>query len=358
MPPAVDLDAADPISTSGSATIPPSILRYLKLVLEQRGYDLQPALDAVGLDSAVLDAVDLRTSYRQGRSIIEHAIAATGDSGLGLAVGSAQRATSWGVVGLALLTSSTLKDAVSVGIQYQNATGAMVEWALLEHGQDLGLELSLPDPGVQPAVGAFLIDEALSSVATVVRAAIGPDFTPTSVALSCPPPPHYAEYATVFGCSVTFGAPANRILYSRSQSVTPMPGYDRWTCASALRLVEVATSTRTVQQDLLEGLEVSIGQSLPSVPTLEQCAQRRNMSSRTLRRRLAECSTTFESIVDGIRRARVEQLLRRHDTATFRDIAQQVGFSDERTLRRAVARWFSMTPSELRTAMRQTPSHT
>ncbi|WP_338889271.1 AraC family transcriptional regulator [Rhodococcus sovatensis] len=342
------------ISRSTSATIPPSILRYLALVLERRGFDLQPALDAVGLTSSVLDAVDLRTSYRQGSSVIHDAIAATGDSGLGLSVGTAQQATSWGVVGLALLTSQTLEEAVSVGVRYQNATGAMVRWTQHEHGHDLALEVSLPDPGIAPDVGIFLVDEGLSSVVSVVRSAIGSHCTPASVSLRFPPPPHSADYAAVFGCSVTFGAPVNRILYSRSRSLTPMPGRDRWTCAAALMMVEAASASRTVQQDLLEGLEVSIGQALPSVPTLEQCAQRRNMSSRTLRRRLAECDTTFESLVDGIRRTRVEQLLQRRDTTTFREIARQVGFSDERTLRRAIARWFSVTPSELRTIVRRT----
>lgn len=111
--------------------------------------------------------------------------------------------------------------------------------------------------------------------------------------------------------------------------------------------MEAAAESRAGQQDLLEAIEIGITRGLPAVPSLVEVSRRHNMSTRTLRRRLAACDTTYEAIVDRVRRDRVEQLLSRPRT-TFRDVARQVGFSDERTLRRAVARWHDVTPSRLR----------
>jgi len=65
------------------------------------------------------------------------------------------------------------------------------------------------------------------------------------------------------------------------------------------------------------------------------------------RRAQPECGTTYEALVDGVRRERVELLLRRPDV-TLTDIPRQAGFSDVRALRRAIRRWHDMTAVELR----------
>jgi AraC-like DNA-binding protein len=114
-----------------------------------------------------------------------------------------------------------------------------------------------------------------------------------------------------------------------------------------MELLEEQITSRRDQQELLEVLEISIAQSLPEVPPFVEQARRHASSERTLRRRLAESGTTYEAVVDGVRRERVEQLLRRPNLS-LRDIARQAGFSDVRALRRAVHRWHGVAPGQLR----------
>lgn len=83
------------------------------------------------------------------------------------------------------------------------------------------------------------------------------------------------------------------------------------------------------------------------MPTFAEQARKHAAGERTLRRRLAECGTTYEALVDGVRRERVEQLLRQPEL-TLTDITRRVGFSDVRALRRAIRRWHDMTPLQLR----------
>ncbi|MDJ0462392.1 helix-turn-helix domain-containing protein [Streptomyces sp. H27-C3] len=85
------------------------------------------------------------------------------------------------------------------------------------------------------------------------------------------------------------------------------------------------------------------------MPPLTQQARARGMSERTLRRRLAECGTRYEALVDYVRLVRAEELLTTRDLP-LHTIAALLGFSDARTLRRAVARWFGKDPSEMRRA--------
>ncbi|MEJ2851876.1 MULTISPECIES: AraC family transcriptional regulator [unclassified Saccharothrix] len=339
--------AARPTNRSTSATIPPIILRHLTAVADELGADLRPALAHVGLDEAVLGSVELRVSYRQGSEVVRRALGLTGEEHLGLRVGARQHPTSWGLVGLALMAADTLRDAVEAGVRFQNLSGAMVVWSAGEGDAGFTLWADLPDPALDPAVGAFLVEEAFSSVVTVTRLALGPDFRPRLVEFTFPAPRDTRPFDELFGCPVRFSAPRNGLVFPASWVRAGMPGRDPVTHASLLEVLDAQLASRRTRQDLLEVLEVSIAQSLPAVPTFAEQARKHAAGERTLRRRLAECGTTYEALVDGVRRERVEQLLRRPEL-TLTDITRRVGFSDVRALRRAIRRWHGVTPLELR----------
>jgi AraC-like DNA-binding protein len=214
------------------------------------------------------------------------------------------------------------------------------------------LYADLPDPVLDPAVADFLSAEGFSSVVTLIRLIVGPAFAPRRVDFVFPAPLDTGPFTALFGCPVRFAASRNRLVFSPAWARAPMPGRDPVTCASVLEMLDGQVAARRDQQELLEVLEVSIAQSLPAVPSVAEQARRHSVSERTLRRRLAESGTTYEAVVDGVRRERVEQLLRRPEPS-LRDVAHQAGFSDERALRRAVRRWHGMGPLELRRQVRQ-----
>ncbi|GAA3848126.1 AraC family transcriptional regulator SphR [Streptomyces coacervatus] len=355
--------APDPANSPGtsrstSATIQPNILWYLVTVADERGIDLRPELEQVGLDETVMRSAALRVSYRQGSAVIRRALELTGDEHLGLKVGAAQHLTAWGLLGFALMADDTLRHAIETGVKYQNLSGAMVVWSagIGEEDGAFVLRADLPDPATDPAVAVFLIEEGLASVVTLSRLAVGPAFAPRVVEFTCPPPRRGDRrqsdpYGALFGCPVRFGAPANRLVIDPAWARARMPGRDPVTYASTLELLDAQLSSRRDQQDLLEVLEISVAQSLPMIPSFAEQARRHATSERTLRRRLADCGTTYEALVEGVRRERVELLLLRPEL-TLRDIARRAGFSDERALRRAVRRWHGTSPVHLRERMR------
>ncbi|MFD5858349.1 AraC family transcriptional regulator [Streptomyces chartreusis] len=348
-------DAAAPPGTSRStsATIQPNILRYLVTVTDERGIDLRPLLKQVGLDETVMRSAALRVSYRQGSAVIRHALELTKDEHLGLKVGAAQHLTAWGLLGFALMAGDTLRHAIETGVKYQNLSGAMVVWSVGAGEEDdaFVLRADLPDPAMDPAVAAFLIEEGLASVVTLSRLAVGPAFAPRVVEFTCPPPRRSDLFSALFGCPVRFGVPANRIVIEPVWARARMPGRDPVAYASTLEMLDAQMASRRDQQDLLEVLEISVAQSLPVIPSFAEQARRHSTSERTLRRRLADCGTTYEALVEGVRRERVEQLLLRPEL-TLRDIARRAGFSDERALRRAVRRWHGTSPVHVREQMR------
>ncbi|KUN82743.1 oxidoreductase [Streptomyces griseoruber] len=334
-------------SRSTSATIQPNILRYLALVSDAYDVHLQPLLTDVGLDEAVMRSAALRVSYRQGSVVIRRAVELTGDAHLGLRVGAAQHLTAWGLPGFALMAADTLRDAIDTGVRFQNLSGAMVVWSARPEDAGYVLRAELPDPALDPSVAVFLAEEAFASVVALTRLSAGAEFAPLSVGFAFRPPHDTGPFTELFRCPVRFGAAENRLVFPMAWAARPMPGRDPVTYAAVMGLLEEQMTSRRDQQELLEVLEISIAQSLPDVPSFADQARRHATSERTLRRRLAECGTTYEALVDGVRRERVEQLLRRPGP-TLRDVARQAGFSDVRALRRAVRRWHGVTPGRLR----------
>jgi AraC-like DNA-binding protein len=340
-------------SRSTSATIQPNILRYLTVVARQRGVDLAPAFAQVGLDEAMMASADLRVSYRQGSAVIRRALELTGDEHLGAVVGAAQHLTAWGLLGFALMATDTLQDAIVTGVRYQNLSGAMVVWSAEAHEDGFVLRAQLPDPAIDPGVAVFLIEEGLASVVKMSRLTIGAGFSPRLVELAFARPRGDDPHSEFFGCPVRYDAPVSQIVIDRRWARAPQVGRDPVVLSSTLELLEAELHSRRHQQELLEALEISIAQSLPEVPSFSEQARRRAVSERTLRRRLADSDTTYEAIVDGVRRERVDQLLARPGL-TLRDIARQAGFSDERAMRRAVQRWHGTSPARVRERMRAT----
>jgi AraC-like DNA-binding protein len=91
-------------------------------------------------------------------------------------------------------------------------------------------------------------------------------------------------------------------------------------------------------------LESAVAQSPPG---LDEVASRLAMSPRTLQRRLREEGTTWRAELEKLRQRRVEHLLR-ETSLSVESIAARVGFTDSRSLRRAVHRWYGHGPAAIR----------
>ena len=334
-----------------SAVIAPHILRYLRLEADERGHDLEPVLGRAGLSTAALHSGRTWVSYRQGASVIAETIRAFDDPLLGLAVGARQHAASWGVLGLALMTAEDLRSGILVGLRFQQAGGALVQWRIEEFENGAAaLVVTMRDTSVDPALARFMVDEAFSSVLAVARDAAGPGFAAREVHVSHGAPDSAAAtsaYRKVLGTAPRFSAAANRLEFDAAQlNLVPLRR-DPWVHAEAVAILDSVEPVERERRELIDAIEVSVAQALPRIPALQEHADRLWISERTLRRRLAAFDTTYEAIVDGVRATTACRLIT-GSTRPFGAIAHAVGFSDARTMRRAVIRWTGSPPSVLR----------
>jgi AraC-like DNA-binding protein len=83
-----------------------------------------------------------------------------------------------------------------------------------------------------------------------------------------------------------------------------------------------------------------------AAPTVEQIAAELGTSARSLHRQLAAEGTTYQRVLDRLRR---DQAIRAvGDGEPFKAIAAAVGFADPRAFRRAFKRWTGATPQQFR----------
>ena len=114
---------------------------------------------------------------------------------------------------------------------------------------------------------------------------------------------------------------------------------------SAVKRVE-DTATTTLRERAIHLLAEELRNGSP---TAERLAERLGISVRTLHRRLRDEGTTHRHLLEQLRKERAYRLLV-EEGRTVREATMQLGFSEPAALKRAVKRWFGVSPTVLRAA--------
>ena len=127
------------------------LLQTLAEVVEGHGVD--PARLCRGLGFTVEDLQDptQRISYRQAVSMIQRALQALPERGLGLWVGHQNVLGTLGLLGHVLSLCRTLRDAFDIGVRYQHSSGGIVTSSVYQQGETFFVEVEchLPSSEVQ-----------------------------------------------------------------------------------------------------------------------------------------------------------------------------------------------------------------
>ncbi len=329
-----------------AAETPPNILVHLTQLALSRGLRCDGWFAGSGLTREQLNDPTLRVSYRQARSVIRRALQTTGEAGLGLAVGRVETLGSFGLLGLAMMTSATFGEAMQVGINHHRVSGSLLDVSFEVAGPREVALAAWPRFNDAPLL-PFLCEELFSSSLAIARELLGPGFNPSRLELTYARPAHAQAYADYFRCELVFGARYNRILLDVQWLQHPLPTHNPLTAQQALALCNQQHDANGVQQEIVASVERLLRSHLRHQPRLPDVARMLNMSERSLRRRLAEGGRIFREIHDRVRAERALELLH-GGTLSVAEIGLEIGFSDPREFRRAFKRWTGMPPRSAR----------
>jgi AraC-like DNA-binding protein len=270
----------------------------------------------------------------------------SGDPGFGLKVGSRVSPASISVVGFALQSAATLREAIMMVQKYQRLISDGGRFQMLASESDTWLVYH-PRQG-ELAFSPHQIEAVLAAVMTVAGWVTGMPPRPRQVQFSQARLGPLRGYRDVFACPVDFEQAFSGIRVDNAMLDQPLPQADPQFAKvheqyAAARLAALGL-TGVSAPELRGWLSAHLG---PHVPRRSQAAQALGTSERTLSRRLGEQGQTFDGLLDDVRRELALQAVADPDRA-LAEIAQSLGFAESSTFYRAFHRWTGMPPGQWR----------
>lgn len=268
----------------------------------------------------------------------------TGDTAIGLHAGKDFRPSTFLDIGMALTSSSCLREALAVNEQYQALT------------QQLGkTHLTVTQNAAQITWRPYINDpERMRPVTEAVFAGYAVfgrwltwlyDKKMAGMRFRHAPPPHADLCEELFGCKVEYEAPLDVMELEPSLVDMPLPqaNADLLTILR-MRLDKALTALykpMTVEEEAFHCVQSELEKG---APTLETVAAALGLSERTLRRRLAQEGSSFRSIVEAARKDACEIFLSERKKS-IAEIAQALGYSEQSAFTRAFKSWYGKPPS-------------
>lgn len=284
-------------------------------------------------------------TYTQYGHIILNALRLSGDATLGLRFGKSLSITHHGLLGVAVLSSATLGDALAVMESYYSLLSPVLVLQQDRAGNEAIVQANEAWPlgPLQPFAIECLFTGLYHNCCHILNQ---PSF-PCHLHLAYHAPDYAARYAEHLDCPVAFQQAANQIRFPAECLDWPLPYANSTLYRQAVTHCQQQLDTLRNQTSLALKLRNLPVVSDQSVLTVEQAAEALHISSRTLRRQLAQLGTNYQAVVDRLRAERAATLLR-DSAVTIAEVAQRLHFADTANFRKAFRRWFGCTPQDYR----------
>ena len=323
-------------------------LRGLGALVDRLGGDGEELLARHGIPPAALDADDAVIRVSDAGRVLQVAAAELGCPDLGLQLAERQDAGVLGPLAIAIQNSPTVGDALDCMTRY-----------LFVHSPALSVGVH-PDPEGRPGViglryasaglgrlGPQVADLGLGLIHRIILL-LGGGYGLRSVHVPHPPLAPVVRYTGFFGADVRFDQPDAVLRVPAGIVSAPVAGGDR--LLRDITLDYLSSRYSVPGQSVTGRVRVLLGQTVGSAPVrIADIARMLQLHPRTLQRGLAAEGTTFEAVLDGIRRAAAHHLITATDLP-FGQVTAMVGLTEQSALTRAVRRWFGQSPRALRRA--------
>lgn len=315
--------------------IEPGYVEIVAAVLKELGHD--PAAFPLPRTGPVPE--------EEFRRMSENLVAITGDPAVALRLGASMHLGTHGLLGHAILSSRSLRQAAGLMIQYSPLQGAQGRIQLAftaEHAL-----LTFEPPFAVEGAPNFLVELFFAGVLAALRQLIGPLPDQCRLELAYAPAMPAETYRRFLGVDVCFGRAANRFVGPNeridqplSAASIPVAEMYRLQCERLLRDMDAADGLSGEVRRMIFGARGRF-------PGVAEAARRLNMSERTLRRRLADDDTSYRDIVDNVRSHLAREYLRETPLCVA-DVASLLGFDDAANFRRAFRKWNGLAPQDYR----------
>lgn len=260
----------------------------------------------------------------------------------------AMEPTSLGVTGQVVLRADDLAHATVLIERFLHLTDTALTMTRPERGDLVGFAI-----GHRPEVMAmrFPIELMLGVGFRMMSLAAGGRVPVREVTFAHAAGYPVAAYEELFGAPVRFGAAESALWIPREAMAVPFAGRDpiarHYLEAHAMQLLGALPPPEIAAPIVAQVRSAILDELAPSGAELARVAKRLAMSTRTLQRRLEEVGTGYQDLVDEVRAAAAQSLLRDRARSII-EVAFELGYADLKGFYRAFRRWTDATPAQWR----------
>lgn len=271
--------------------------------------------------------------------------------GLGLSVGEKLDIAAHGTLTYAILSSESYLKGFEIFRRYQKICTQFIEFNVIKRERKIAFEFSVTERMLAPLY-RFYMESALSGTYTFLRQYLSLPQLKVSLAFDYPKPAYVERYQHLFGGDVHFDAGINALTFSADLiERAPLTANDKIFSLAEQQCRAMLNELNT-DVSLVERIYNYLLQSPWDFPSQETIASQLSMSMRTLRRRLSELGTDYQTLVDAVRETLAKQYLVETEWSVL-EIGEMLGYSEATNFKRAFKRWTGFTPTDYRAAHKQ-----
>lgn len=325
--------------------IPMSLVRSVTEAMAQEGHSVEQVLRGTELTHEDLQDDEQRVSYRQRIQQIENVLRLVNDSAYWLQRPATVSISDFGLLGYAMMSSATLEKAIQIAVKYHKTAGSMFDLSFVQDQGDAVLRLDhLISAG---PVGHFVVEDLFRGIAPLIELLLDKKFSPKRICLSYASSQSTRLYEQAFGCEVLFNQPYCEYRMDDSWLSEPLAGADAITAESCENACRQLLTQMEIEADLVSRICHMLLSTPGEFPRLESVAERLSIGTRTLRRRLKALGTSYQKILDDVKKQLAMEYLQT-TTLSVQEISDLLGYSEVTNFRRAFVKWAEVSPYQYR----------
>jgi AraC-like DNA-binding protein len=323
-------------------TVSAQLINQTMTAMKQEGFDSQVMCERVGIDPGLLKDPDARFDILLENRLWEAYIQEGASAHLGLIVGDQFQPNVISTVAYVMMYAPDLPTALKKCGEYQELLCDVTKMHLdLKQGKWF---IEFIDPWYDAY--KYLVDKLLVIFKSSLQAMSCEEIFPLEVHFPYPEPQDISPYSFRFpGSKLFFNSSETALIYRPQDFLLPIPFADpklhQIFDQHASELMEKLGKGLSISQQVNKQLIQLIRAETPS---LELVADRLAMSPRNLQLKLKEEGTSYQQLLDDMRKEMALSYLRKGNMSKS-DIAFLLGFSGLSTFSHSFKKWTGYSPS-------------
>jgi len=314
------------------------------------GIDVERAFGLFDIQSHLVKDPEARICVKKFAALLDYCNDQSGRHDFSIQVAKKFHPGMFHALGYAMLSSSSLHDALQRIVQYKRVVSNSCRLKLSERDGNVDFEMCAvthADSG-RNVMSLLSCETFLATVIQLMRGLVGFEICPVTISIAFPKPAYCTQYLEdFFQCQVVFGASQTILVFDAEQLSSPLLSANTMISQTNEKLLDKFLS-RIDKHDLTYLIKNEIHDVLVlGAPSQVVIAAKLGLSVRDLQRKLNNQGTSYKEILEQTRyKLTMDYVQQAH--LSLSEISYLVGFSSVCNFNRAFKRWTDTSPGEFR----------